>query len=168
MENIKPNKKFDWNQINLSLSDKPFDVLRQFLGVARELDNELSSKLSYFELSYGKLKVLKSLLIHECPLSPSELADIARVTRSTITGLLDGLEKDEFIRRSTLEDRRKTGVYITEKGREVIETLFPLYFNHVTNIFSKTTKEEQLLLLNLLEKIKDGLHYAKDHNIFPT
>ena len=71
-------------------------------------------------------------------------------------------------RRSTLEDRRKTGVYITEKGREVIETLFPLYFNHVTNIFSKTTKEEQLLLLNLLEKIKDGLHYAKDHNIFPT
>ncbi|WP_144548368.1 MarR family winged helix-turn-helix transcriptional regulator [Bacillus sp. X1(2014)] len=162
-KNINPNLT-----MNPFIGDRHFEVLIQLLGVARELEYEVTSKLSYFGLSNGKLKVLLSVLNHERPLNPSELADEIGVTRSTMTGLLDGLEKDGFIRRDILDDRRKTAIYLTEKGSSVLNTLSPLYSNHVTNIFSKTTEEEQQLLVNLLEKIKDGLHEAKKHNIFPT
>uniref|UniRef100_UPI0006874E05 MarR family winged helix-turn-helix transcriptional regulator n=1 Tax=Ectobacillus panaciterrae TaxID=363872 RepID=UPI0006874E05 len=143
-------------------------VLIQLIRVTHEVEHELTSKLSYFGLSDRKYKILLSLLNHERPLNPSELADYAGVTRSTITGLLDGLEKDEFIRKSMPEDRRKTAIHVTEKGRQVVNTLTPLYGTYITNIFSKMTKEEQLLLMDLLGKIKSGLHYAKDHNVFPT
>ncbi|KKI88974.1 hypothetical protein WQ54_28865 [Bacillus sp. SA1-12] len=153
---------------NLPFWDHHFDVLIQLLGVSRELEHELTSKLSYFELSNGKLKVLISILNNERPLNPSELANEARVTRSTMTGLLDGLEKDGFIRRSILDDRRKTAIYLTEKGNSVLNTLMPLYKGHMTKIFSKTTEEEQQLLVNLLVKIKDGLHEAKEQNNFPV
>lgn len=154
--------------MNPFLEDSQFDLLIQLLGVTRELEHELTSKLSYFELTNGKLKVLISLLKYQRPLSPSELANDLGVTRSTMTGLLDGLEKEEFIRRGTLDDRRKTAIFLTEKGIDVINTLMPLYSDHVTNIFSKITKEEKQLLMNLLIKIKDGLHDAKKHNTFYT
>jgi len=154
--------------MDLSFWDNHFDKLIQILGLARELEHELTSKLSYFELSNGKLKVLISILNHEHPLNPSELAEDIGVTRSTMTGLLDGLEKDGFIRRGTLNDRRKTAIYLTEKGNSVLNTLIPLYREHVTKIFSKTTVEEQKLLVNLLVKVKDGLEDAKEHNNFPT
>lgn len=167
-ENIQPNIESDIKQRVQSFPDKPFNVLIQLIRVTHEVEHELTSKLSYFGLSDRKYKILLSLLNHERPLNPSELADYAGVTRSTITGLLDGLEKDEFIRKSIPEDRRKTAIHVTEKGRQVVNTLTPLYGTYITNIFSKMTKEEQLLLMDLLEKIKGGLHYAKDHNVFPT
>jgi len=153
--------------LSLSFWDSHFDILIQLLGLARELEHELTSKLSYFELSNGKLKVLFSILNHERPLNPSELAEDIGVTRSTMTGLLDGLEKDGFIRRSALDDRRKTAIYLTEKGNNVLDTLIPLYRKHVTKILSKTTEEEQQLLVNLLGKIKDGLQEVKEQNNFP-
>ncbi|MGG1398479.1 MarR family transcriptional regulator [Bacillus salipaludis] len=162
-ENIKSDAKM----MSLSFGNRHFDILRQLLDVARELEYELTSKLSYFDLSNGKLKVLLSLLKHEKPLNPSELAEDAGVTRSTMTGLLDGLEKEGFIRRSTLEDRRKTAIYLTEKGKGILNTLIPLYNGHVSKIFSKTSEEEQQLLMNLFVKIKDGLQDAKEHNDFP-
>lgn len=153
--------------MNSFLGDSHFDTLIQLVGVARELEHELTSKLSYFGLSNGKLKVLISVLNHEHPLNPSELADDIGVTRATMTGLLNGLEKEGFIKRNILDDRRKTAIYLTEKGKSVLNTLIPLYSNYVTKIFSKTTEEEQQFLVNLLVKITDGLHDAKEHNIFP-
>lgn len=167
-KDAKAEPKFGVTQVRLLEPGMPFDVLIQLLAVVRELDHELSSKLSYFGLSNGKLKVLLTLLKNEGPLNPSEIAEYAGVTRSTITGLLDGLEKDTYISRNTLEDRRKIAIYITEKGRQVVNSLSPLYINHVRNIFSKTTEEEQLLLFDILEKIKEGIEYAQKHNTFPT
>lgn len=167
-ENMQPGIESNMKQMIMSAPDKPSDVLIQLLRVTHEVQHELTSKLSYFGLSDRKFKILAILLKQERPLNPSELADYAGVTRSTITGLLDGLEKDEFIRRSISEDRRKTAIHLTEKGQQIVGTLAPLYSTHITNIFSKMTKEEQLLLMDLLEKIQGGLQYAKDHNVFPT
>ncbi|MCP8969267.1 MarR family winged helix-turn-helix transcriptional regulator [Ectobacillus ponti] len=164
---IKSGFQIDMKHLGLLSEEQPFDLLMQLVRVTRELEHELTSKLAYFELSNGKLKVLLSLLQYERPLNPSELADLASVTRSTITGLLDGLEKDGFISRSPLEDRRKTAVCLTEKGREVIRILTPLYTNHVMNTFSKITKEEQQLFMSLLYKIKEGLQHARKHTMFP-
>jgi len=48
-----------------------------------------------------------------------------------------------------------------------LDTLIPLYRKHVTKILSKTTEEEQQLLVNLLGKIKDGLQEVKEQNNFP-
>src|SRR5436190_9673617 len=58
------------------------------------------------------------------PLSPSELGERLIVTRATVTGLVDSLERHGFARRSpNPADRRGLLVEITPDGRAVLQHL---------------------------------------------
>ena len=58
----------------------------------------------------------------------SELAEHASVSRATITGLLDTLEKAGFVERTDdVRDRRASCVKITSKGRELLHKVQPLF-----------------------------------------
>src|SRR5680860_1598897 len=64
------------------------------------------------------------------PLSPYEIGDRRLVTRGTVTGLLDTLEKQGLVRRTPHpDDRRMLLIEITKQGRallaEVRNELFP-------------------------------------------
>src|SRR5512142_2464870 len=57
-------------------------------------------------------------------MSPSELGDRLIVTRATVTGLLDSLERRGFVRRTpNPADRRGLLVEITEDGLAVLQDL---------------------------------------------
>src|SRR5437667_9567704 len=61
------------------------------------------------------------LLRDHGPMSPSALGDRLIVTRSTVTGVLDSLERRGLVRRTPHpEDRRSVVVEITPKGRRVL------------------------------------------------
>ncbi len=62
---------------------------------------------------------------HEEP-SPSQIADHIGVTRGTVTGLMDGLERDGFIERyHDPRDRRGLTIRITDKSRTFIDGFLP-------------------------------------------
>jgi len=149
-----------------SLNIESVELLIDLIQTTHEVYQEMTSKLSHYGLSQGKFRILLSLFEHECPLNPSDLADYAGVTRSTMTGLIDGLEQDGFIRRGTLEDRRKIAIHLTEKGEQLMNTLFPLYVSHATQIMSEMTKEEQDLFTKLLKKLRIGLNESKENSVF--
>ena len=68
--------------------------------------------------SEGKFVLLFLLHGQSGGLSPHELAERAGVTRATVTGLLDGLERDGFLRREADEvDRRRVQVLVERKGQ---------------------------------------------------
>jgi DNA-binding MarR family transcriptional regulator len=53
-------------------------------------------------------------------ISPGEIADILKVHKSTLTGVLQRLEKRGLIeRRSSADDRRRSLVSLTPSGRKV-------------------------------------------------
>ena len=53
------------------------------------------------------------------------MAERAGVTRATVTGLLDGLERDGFLRREADEvDRRRVQVLLSAKGKAIATKLF--------------------------------------------
>jgi len=88
------------------------------------------------------------------PLTPAELADAAGVTRATMTGLIDTLERDGLARRvRDANDRRMMSVNLTPKGRKLLETILPGHFRDMAEIMSPLKESERKTLVRLLNKI---------------
>jgi DNA-binding MarR family transcriptional regulator len=137
-------------------------LLISLIRTSHEIYNEMSSKLSRFGLTQGKFKLLLVLFQKGEALKPSELAQHTGVTRSTMTGLIDGLERDEFIRRGSHEDRRMTTIHLTEEGTELMNRLVPYYTEYSACLLSELTEEDYRVLDGLLEKLQKGLEHMKE------
>ena len=84
----------------------------------------------------------------------SRLADGAGVTRATVTGLLDGLERDGFLSRQPgQEDRRKTRVKLTAKGRTAAARLFKEHTDWIGSLFAELDDPDRARLRELLARI---------------
>lgn len=118
----------------------------------------LEANLSQFGLSFGRAAILALLRESgEGGMTPSELAAEAEVTRATVTGLLDGLERDGLVERVRHpDDRRRLYVQLTPKGRDLIESAFPSHFRRVAEIMAGLTDQELKQLTGLMEKLSVG------------
>jgi DNA-binding MarR family transcriptional regulator len=92
------------------------------------------------------------------PPSPAELADCTGVTRATVSGLLDGMERDGLvIRKCDPDDRRQIRVHVTPQGRELLDRIRPVYCHWFSALVAALTETERQLLIGLLEKIQHQL-----------
>jgi len=126
----------------------------EMLALAGAIDRDCAGRLAPFRLSEGKFVLL--FLLHNQPdgVSPHELADRAGVTRATITGLLDGLERDGFVlRRTGLEDRRKIAVVLTEAGGTLARDLLHEHSNWIASLFAGFTADDRQSFQALLARI---------------
>ena len=91
------------------------------------------------------------------PRTPADLANLAQITRASVSGLLDSLEKESLVRREhDTEDRRQVIVHLTEKGQAFIESFLPPYFKLISDLMRPLEPKERLILVSLLEKLKGG------------
>ncbi len=115
--------------------------------------------LEPYSLSEGRFYVLCCLFAeeiagHKAP-SPSEIAEQLGVTRATITGLLDGLERDGYLeRRLDSADRRALTIHMAVKGRDVLEAFIPQQCRQINAQMSCLSLEEKQMLIALLSKIQ--------------
>jgi DNA-binding MarR family transcriptional regulator len=92
----------------------------------------------------------------------SELAEHADVSRATITGLLDTLERAKLVVRTPdTRDRRASCVKITDKGRDLLQRVQPLLIQWTEGILSALSDREQGQLVTLLQKTQKAFteHY---------
>lgn len=72
---------------------------------------------------------------------------------SSVTSLLNGLEKKAFIRRNTSkDDARALEITVTPKGKMTIEQVKMLFAEQEKKLLSGMTEEEIAMFRNLLEK----------------
>jgi DNA-binding MarR family transcriptional regulator len=132
-----------------------------FLLVARECIALSQALLAQLGLTEGKMGVLMQLHYEQSNgLTPSELAERCDVTRGTITGLLDGLERTGFIeRRHYAGDRRMLTVHLTPQGNAIIEDIMPKHFRALKEMIKRAnlSEEEQRQFVATLEKIRAAL-----------
>jgi len=101
-------------------------------------------------------------------MSPSELAEKLGVTRATVTGLLDGLERDGLISREMHpEDRRAFRIQLTEKGREFLSEMLPDHYRRIAGLMAHLNDEERRQLIALLAKVAQGQDALRDANWTP-
>jgi len=87
-------------------------------------------------------------------LSQVKLGNILEVDRTTLTGILDRLEKNNFImRKADPLDRRSKLIYLTERGRDCQEKVIPAA-QEINRIFSEKLSPQELeQMLLLLKKV---------------
>lgn len=89
------------------------------------------------------------------PRTPAELAEAAGVTRATMTGLVDTLERDGFVKREPdPDDRRMMSVRLTAKGDRFLNDFLPHHFKTIASLMAPLSESERKTLVRLLGKIE--------------
>ena len=141
--------------------DLQASAIEVFMAIKRvTADTDCANRLSLepFGLSEGKFYVLMDLfsadLLEQGAPSPSEIAEHLGVTRATMTGLLDGLERDGFLeRRHDSYDRRALTIHMTEKARRFVDEYIPVSSRGMCARMSRLSEPEVRTLIALLAKI---------------
>jgi DNA-binding MarR family transcriptional regulator len=133
-----------------------------FLHLLRTGDSVFAAENSFLHeqgISQGRFTVLMLLnRLCEEPSTPAALADQSNVTRATMSGLLDTLEKDGMVARETAaDDRRTVLVRLTDKGQSLLDRMLPEYCRAVSSIMEPLSDTERKILVGLLQKILGGL-----------
>jgi DNA-binding MarR family transcriptional regulator len=89
------------------------------------------------------------------PRTPAELAEAAGVTRATMTGLVDTLERDGYVTREPDPvDRRMMSVRLTNKGERFLREFLPGHFRATAAVMSTLSESERKALVRLLAKVQ--------------
>lgn len=140
-------------------ADANINHVIHFLTLLR-VGSDLSSALDGFLASYGLLQgrwwVLILLMREENLMSsPSTLAEKAGVTRATMTGLIDGLDKEGLVMRVVdIVDRRKFHIKLTSAGQDKLDEIMPEYYRRVGELMGALSSEEGKTLALLLTKLQ--------------
>lgn len=132
-------------------------VCELFLNILRTGDLAARAEaefLSQHGLNQARMIILVLLDNAETgSMRSSELAAKANVSRATMTGLLDTLEKNGLLSRvPDPHDRRASNVKISPKGEKLLRKVQPLIARWAEEILSPLTREEREELVRLLRK----------------
>lgn len=150
----------------LSMKDRYPDmepsIMRPYLltlQVVDDLFETVGKILGHHGLSRGRFAVLMMLSFHpELASTPSLLAEHMGVTRASVTGLLDGLEKDGYIvREHSADDRRSMKIVMTDKAREHMEDIVPVHFKRITRLMNHLDADERAALFSIMSKLQAGV-----------
>jgi len=98
------------------------------------------------------------LLWRKDGLAPSEIADATVRDRTTITRFLDGMERKGLLTRKTdPNDRRRSQVVLSGKGRAMEAALVPIAQQLISEAHDGLSDDEQQQLVVLMRKMSQNL-----------
>jgi DNA-binding MarR family transcriptional regulator len=122
------------------------------------VEDELGRHLRPHGLSLGGFRLAMILRIAGEALTPMEIARRLRVTRGSVTGLLDSLQNRRLVeRRPHPQDGRMLLVDLTEDGRRRLDELLPAWFLGEREVFGVLSQAECETLVALLGRVQSPL-----------
>jgi DNA-binding MarR family transcriptional regulator len=133
------------------------------LRAASDISTALDQLLAQHHLLQGRWWVLVLLLREDSLTStPSALAEKAGVTKATMTGFIDGLEREGLVQRLLHEDdRRKMQIRLTALGQQKLDGVMPDYCAKVKALMSVLTLEQRDSLLDMTKQLSANLAVMK-------
>jgi DNA-binding MarR family transcriptional regulator len=128
------------------------------MRVADLILRELSRFFQRYGLTPASAHVVGILEGADEPLSPHQIAEQLYIATSTMTSLIDTVERRGLARRVPHPtDRRKILIEITDEGRRGVHEATPLVHEIERHIFSPLTAEQKEQLLSLLAPLMDHI-----------
>jgi MarR family 2-MHQ and catechol resistance regulon transcriptional repressor len=144
---------------NLELSLKTWVKLARSFNTINKVVNEEINTYGVTPSQFGVLEALYHL--GDMPIG--KLGEKILVTGGNMTVILDNLEKQGYIERiKSPTDRRSLFIKLTEKGKTLIDQVFPGHKLFVAEIISVLTEEEQIVLGSLLKKLGLSIKNKKE------
>ncbi|WP_078427328.1 MarR family winged helix-turn-helix transcriptional regulator [Alkalihalobacterium alkalinitrilicum] len=141
-----------------SLNLDAISVVTNIYRIAQGLRNKMEREvLSEYGLSWTSFSLLYDLWIGNS-IETKKLAVLSGVTKATVSNITKTLERKELCyRKVDNRDRRITYVTITDKGRKIMEDLYPMFHKGEVEVVSSLSVDEQKKISSSLRKvIKDN------------
>ncbi len=133
-------------------------VAARLMAAGARLGQAGEAHFARFGLSTGRYRLLADLEDHGGEKSPSQLAASLGVSRATVTGLVDGLEREGLVaRRPAVEDGRGNVVILTARGAQRLRELAPEHYRRMQAMVGGLSPEERAVFLDLLARLVDGM-----------
>lgn len=127
-------------------------VLKQIMD---EIRNNMQEEFKEMNLT-GPQVMLIGILSHHGEMKISELSNRMGLSNSTVSGIVDRLEKQELVLRKRVEeDRRVVYVQVTADFQKRAKEYFNQFEKKIADIMNETTQED-------IEKIFEGLNLLKE------
>ncbi|MBG0774886.1 MAG: MarR family transcriptional regulator [Desulfovibrionaceae bacterium] len=127
--------------------------------VGRDMRDAFGRFLARYGLSDGRFITLMTMYRDpQRAVAPSELAYGVGVTRGSMTGILDELERDGLVaREADPADRRRKRARLTGHGLDLLRRLTPEYCRRTTHFSTCLSAQEWGELSALLERLQGGI-----------
>lgn len=145
-----------------SSADVGVEMVLALLRVGRLIDARRGALLRPSGLSEGRLGALLTIQ-RDQGISPARLAVQLGVTRATVTGLLDGLERERNIeRRPDPTDRRGQTLYPTSRGATSIQQGVALVNAFLSEITDQVDEADVTTTLRTLSVLWEALNQHEE------
>lgn len=143
--------------------DLDINAISDFANLLRscsDISDGLNTLLAQHNLLQGRWWVLVLLMRQEdLTSSPTDLAKKTGVTKATITGLIDGLEREGLVvRLMDTTDRRKLLIRLTASGQKKMDDVMPDYNSKVKALMSSLTLEERDAMFAGIKKLAANIN----------
>ena len=142
--------------------DKSYEIIRSIKSVKESLKHNFHKKFKDLNLTAPQ-GMLIGILVQNGQMKISDLSEKMALSNSTVSGIIDRLEKNKFVvRKRSEEDRRVVMVDVTESFRKEAEKRFKTVEDTLSSILKLATPEEEekvLIGLDILDKL---LNRVKD------
>ncbi len=142
--------------IDVDFDDDVEAIVTRIARLARYLKGTVATALVETGLQDFEYDTLHALMIRDTPgvASPTELAEVLKVSAAGMTGRLDGLERAGWVQRApSPEDRRRVIVEVTKAGVDVWRRTQGGRGAQEADLVEALTQRERELLNRLLRKL---------------
>jgi DNA-binding MarR family transcriptional regulator len=141
-----------------SKADEITYLIRRLIQAEKVYSKQLNRS---YRVSRAQMNCLRTLY-ENGPLPPSTIAKNITVKASTVTGVVDRLERKGMVARfRNIQDRRGIGIQLTEAGREFIENGPRPIRECILNGLKHLTESETDYVIRALTRVVDMLETRK-------
>ena len=134
-------------------TDKSMKTVVRLEKASLKITNLTVNYLSKHNLTFNQFKVLE-VLYHLGDLNIGSITKLTMSTPGNITVVVKNLKRDEWITSiKDPNDSRASILSITQKGKDIIEEVFPTHASNLTKSMEVLSDNELDTLYDLLDKV---------------
>lgn len=142
-------------------------LLLPWLGrTMKHIEPFINAKLSAQGVSLTRQQVvLMKILIDDGPLPQNDLAFLTDRDKTSLTRLINGMEKKNLVARTTSpEDKRVNLVHITKKGEKVLNETAPLLLAIASELEKGVSAADKESVIRTMKKIQENIQISCRNN----
>lgn len=132
----------------------------------KHIDTFINSKLSEQGVNLSRQQVvLMKILMQDGPLPQNDLAFLTDRDKTSLTRLINGMEKKNLVARITsAEDKRVNLVHLTKKGEKVLNETAPTLLKIASEMEKNVSEEDRDAVIRVMRTIQENIQISCRNN----
>src|SRR5699024_1081085 len=133
---------------NLSLRTFVF-----LMKASKSVTEYVKKDIGRYDMKTTDFAVLEALY-HKGDMTVKQISEAVLINAGSMTYVIDKLETKELIKRQRCkDDRRAVYIHITDKGKQLMDNIFPKHQKAIEELFQDLSTDEKKTVIDLLKRI---------------